>query len=1166
MLFLATLWQAEAGDGASFVSQTVPTNTVVAPGQTFTQTWTLQNTGTTSWSPGESGYALMLSGMDSLGAVPVATNVISTLFHPYATIDSGSSIGPGATATFSLSFIAPETPGTYSDCFQMANASGVAFGPQMGVQVIVQQSGPAGQYDRARAVSYANNYGGFVCSDGYFWTNGSGYGNFGALAPVPTSPIGDDCAHFVSCCIGSEPNQKGGGLSIPGRVPPTYGEPGAGRLVGTCLIGAGLATEVFSLSSLRPGDVIAWNWEGDDNIGDIDHDTIYLGNGLLAAHSASHVDATTAYYQESEPGWEWHLIHIFDSGDTTPPVVSIASPTNGQIFTVSNITVSGTAYDPGSPSTGVILVEALVNGNGDSLEPASGTTNWMVSVSLSPGTNTVYVASQDGGGNYSAVASVNVTYQASAITLSPPALSNLALRAAYSQNVTATGGVPPYTFGITSGSLPAGLSLSSSGTLSGTPSAAGTSAFTVTATDSTGYSGSQAFVLVVISSQGYASGVTNTAGQIQYCLNAPAGTVQVVFDNGSTLASLGSQCAGLHSFGLGAHTNYSIAVSNQGSGSPVQVSVDSTLNDFYGPRGVAVNLNAKNANFGRIYVANAAVGTDSRRTTQRGVYALNADLSDAFGYGATAYPPIGTATNQIQYGSSTTYAPYHLSVGPDDMVYLADASGALGVGTTVGGGVWMLSPDLTKTVDLFPFNGTLSSPGLVCAVGTPNVSGSVASGDLVLYTVEWNRQPYNNIWQYNLGRGPFPCTTAPVQLASAGIPSVNEVLADLCIAPDGKFFACEYRLSATGGNVSLRVYAKDGLTYLWDSSTAAGGTDPFVNSWCMAVSPDDQYVATGTGGGSIDLCHLTNGIPDLSTFRTIAAGFGGTCRAVAWDMADNVYGVSGSDDLLRVFSLGLSAVAITSNDLTGTNGTFQLLTASSPPLILAQPQNQQTAAGSNATFAVNASSVSALSYQWRFDGTDLPGASTSVLTITNVLLANAGSYQLVVTNANGAVTSAVAVLAVNKADPIVTAWPAASAITCGQTLAASALSGGTATPAGCFAWTTPAVAPTAGTALQSVTYTPADITDYNCATGSVSLVVMPPATPPVLSRAGQSGEFFTFTWSATQGQRYQIQYITDLSQTNWTDLGDAMTATDSAPTASDSITNLQRFYRLVLLP
>lgn len=607
-----------------------------------------------------------------------------------------------------------------------------------------------------------------------------------------------------------------------------------------------------------------------------------------------------------------------------------------------------------------------------------------------------------------------MTYQASTITLTPTTLSNVAFGAAYRQSLTATGGAPPYSFAITSGNLPAGLSLSGSGSLSGTPWAAGTCTFTVTATDSKGYAGSQAYTLVVVSSQAYASGLANNSGQIQYRLNAPAGAVQVTFDNGSVVTHFGSQYAGPQSFSLGWHTNYSIVVFSQGSGSPMQISVDSTLDDFYGPRGVAVNLNAKSTNFGRVYVANAASGTDSRRTTQRGVYALNADLSDAFGYGATAYPPIGTATNQIQYGSSTTYGPYHLLMGPDDMVYLTDASGATGVGTTVGGGVWMLSPDLTKTMDLFAFNGTANSPGLVCVVGTANVFGSVASSNLVLYTVEWNCQPYNNIWKYNMGNGPFPWTTAPVQLASAGISTVNQVLADLYIAPDGKFFASEYRLSATGGNVSLRVYAKDGSTYLWDSSTAAGGTDPFVNSWCVAVSPDDQYVATGTGNGSIDLCRLTNGIPDLSTFTTIAAGFGGACRAVAWDAADNVYGVSGSDDLLRLFSLGLSTIAITSNDTTGTNGSFQLLTASSPPLILGQPQNQQTVAGSNATFTINASSVAALDYQWHFNGANLAGASTSVLTVTNVLAANAGSYQVVVTNAYGSLTSALVTLSISN--------------------------------------------------------------------------------------------------------------------------------------------------------
>ena len=78
---------------------------------------------------------------------------------------------------------------------------------------------------------------------------------------------------------------------------------------------------------------------------------------------------------------------------------------------------------------------------------------------------------------------------------------------------------------------------------------------------------------------------------------------------------------------------------------------------------------------------------------------------------------------------------------------------------------------------------------------------------------------------------------------------------------------------------------------------------------------------------------------------------------------------------------------------------------------------------------------------------------------------------------------------VSKAASSATAWPVASAISYGQTLAASTLSGGSATPAGSFDFTTPSTAPNAGTTLQSVTYTPTDTTNYNTASGTVSVTV-----------------------------------------------------------------------------
>lgn len=54
----------------------------------------------------------------------------------------------------------------------------------------------------------------------------------------------------------------------------------------------------------------------------------------------------------------------------------------------------------------------------------------------------------------------------------------------YSQQLTATGGTTPYTWAGTAGAFPPGISISSSGLISGVPSASGPFSFTITVTDS----------------------------------------------------------------------------------------------------------------------------------------------------------------------------------------------------------------------------------------------------------------------------------------------------------------------------------------------------------------------------------------------------------------------------------------------------------------------------------------------------------------------------------------------------------------------------------------------------------------------------------------------------------------------------------------------------------
>jgi autotransporter-associated beta strand protein len=87
--------------------------------------------------------------------------------------------------------------------------------------------------------------------------------------------------------------------------------------------------------------------------------------------------------------------------------------------------------------------------------------------------------------------------------------------------------------------------------------------------------------------------------------------------------------------------------------------------------------------------------------------------------------------------------------------------------------------------------------------------------------------------------------------------------------------------------------------------------------------------------------------------------------------------------------------------------------------------------------------------------------------------------------------------------------------------------------------------------------------------GSVDLVVVTPvSTPPVFQAPTQSGGLFTLTWSTVSNQLYQIQSTASLtSPANWTNVGGAITATNTSMILSEPISaNSQQFYRVLLLP
>src|SRR5437764_1957833 len=150
------------------------------------------------------------------------------------------------------------------------------------------------------------------------------------------------------------------------------------------------------------------------------------------------------------------------------------------------------------------------------------------------------------------------------------------------------------------------------------------------------------FGMRVAQAHPYASGVTGTngAGAVSFVMNEAGANVDIVFDDGTT-NSMGVLPKGSTNFNLGSHTSFQIICFKAGNGVPFQISDDTFTNStFVNARGVDVNKNPKVGSlFGRMYVGNSGPGGlafGSPTYKAQGLYVLNADQTDALGYGTNA--------------------------------------------------------------------------------------------------------------------------------------------------------------------------------------------------------------------------------------------------------------------------------------------------------------------------------------------------------------------------------------------------------------------------------------------------------------------------------------------------------------------------------------------------
>ncbi len=250
-----------------------------------------------------------------------------------------------------------------------------------------------------------------------------------------------------------------------------------------------------------------------------------------------------------------------------------------------------------------------------------------------------------------------------------------------------------------------------------------------------------------------------------------------------------------------------------------------------------------------------------------------------------------------------------------------------------------------------------------------------------------------------------------------------------------------------GGNATFTVVASGSapLSYQWrqngvnlpgaTTSTLAltGVTAGQAGSYTVAVSNSVGGVISSAATLTVNAAPVAPSITTQPVSQTVTAGGNATFTVVASGSAPlsyqwrqngvNLAGATTSTLALTGVTAGQagSYTVAVSNSVGGVISSAATLTVAAAPVapsITTQPVSQTVMAGGNANFTVVASGTAPLSYQWRQNGANLAGATTSTLALTGVTTNQAGNYTVVITNSAGSVTSSAAVLMVTQPDPV----------------------------------------------------------------------------------------------------------------------------------------------------
>ena len=417
--------------------------------------------------------------------------------------------------------------------------------------------------------------------------------------------------------------------------------------------------------------------------------------GSTAAAAFTVVNATTIT-ATSPAGTGIVDVTVTNSGGTSaagaPDRFSFATAPVAGTKTVTaaynSSSATSTAIDLSSVITGGTATGVTVtNPTGHGSTSVSGTT-----VTYTPTTGYYGVDSfsytANGLGGTSSAAAVSITVSAPTIAVSPASPPAGKIGIAYNQSLTASGGKAPYSFSsIASGALPPGLSLGSTGVISGMPTSAGTFSFTVAGADSS-----------------TATPAAFTSASISITINGP--TLALTPASGAALAGVAETAYSQSFVASGGTAPYSYAALLINSGSlPAGLSFSTSTGILSGTATAAGTVNFT------VAVTDSSTGTGP--FTVSGTYTLvvaapTVTLSPAI----LAVPTVGAPYHQAlsASGGAAPYS-YAASGGALPAGLTLGASGMIS-GTPTAAGNYNISVTAT---DAHGFSGSLAFAGAVNA-------------------------------------------------------------------------------------------------------------------------------------------------------------------------------------------------------------------------------------------------------------------------------------------------------------------------------------------------------------------------------------------------------------------------------------------------------------------